>query len=224
MSGRRRPACHHWLGSVARPTRARLCGTPCRTERRSGTWVLPSLWHATPSATFERLRGLVGSSPISWSLAACCVVLELRPLCSAGITRLHRYYGPLRHPTRPSLSLAGVSLAVTRRHRWGFPCCYWSPSTCMPSPLPRWDRRVLSLVLLAFSAKKRCALRRRPSPIFWRVGSHVALFGACSTFTSRYGLRGSRNRQGDPFHRRLRRFRYLHRRSDCFRLERPVAG
>src|SRR5512135_2511193 len=31
----------------------------------------------------------------------------------------------------------------------------------------------------------------------------------------------SRGRQGDPFHRRLRRFRYLHRRSDCYRLERP---
>ena len=28
----------------------------------------------------------------------------------------------------------------------------------------------------------------------------------------------------DPFHRRLRRFRYLYRRSDCFRLERRVAG
>ena len=31
----------------------------------------------------------------------------------------------------------------------------------------------------------------------------------------------SRGRQGDPFHRRLRRFRCLHRRSDCYRLERP---
>jgi hypothetical protein len=34
----------------------------------------------------------------------------------------------------------------------------------------------------------------------------------------------SRDRLCGPFHRRLRRFRYLHRRSDCFRLERQVAG
>jgi hypothetical protein len=30
----------------------------------------------------------------------------------------------------------------------------------------------------------------------------------------------SRGRRSDPLHRRLRRFRYLHRRSDCYRLER----
>jgi len=28
----------------------------------------------------------------------------------------------------------------------------------------------------------------------------------------------------DPLHQRLRRIRYLLRRSDCYRLERPVAG
>jgi hypothetical protein len=42
---------------------------------------------------------------------------------STGITRLRRYYEPLRHPARPGLSLAGVQLAVTRRHRQGFLCC-----------------------------------------------------------------------------------------------------
>src|SRR5204863_9589702 len=67
---------------------------------------------------------LVGSPPISFkSFAAFCVVLELRLLRSTSITRLHRYYEPLRHPTRPGQSLAGVRLAVTRRHRWGFLCC-----------------------------------------------------------------------------------------------------
>jgi hypothetical protein len=48
---------------------------------------------------------------------------EVRPLPSTGVTRLPRYYEPVRHPTRPGLSLAGVRLAVTHRHRWGFPCC-----------------------------------------------------------------------------------------------------
>jgi hypothetical protein len=36
---------------------------------------------------------------------------EVRPLPSAGITRPRRYYGPVRLPTRPGLSLAGVPLA-----------------------------------------------------------------------------------------------------------------
>src|SRR3954451_16039929 len=31
------------------------------------------------------------------------------------------HYGPLRHPVRPGLSLAGVRLVVTRRHRGGLP-------------------------------------------------------------------------------------------------------
>ena len=37
--------------------------------------------------------------------------LEPRPLPSAGIARLPRYYGPLRHPGRPDLSLTGCRLA-----------------------------------------------------------------------------------------------------------------
>jgi hypothetical protein len=36
--------------------------------------------------------------------------LELRPLPSTGITRLLWYYGPVRHPSRPGLSLAGIRL------------------------------------------------------------------------------------------------------------------
>ncbi len=38
---------------------------------------------------------------------------EVRPLPSASITRPHRYYEPVRHPTRPSLSLAGSRLGGT---------------------------------------------------------------------------------------------------------------
>ena len=67
--------------------------------------------------------------------------LEVRPLPSTGITRLPRYYEPVRHPTRPSLSLAGVRLGHVS-HRWGFPCCVRSPCADMPSPLPRRDRRL----------------------------------------------------------------------------------
>ena len=38
---------------------------------------------------------------------------QLRPLPSPGITRLHRYYGPLRHPKRPGLTLASCRLIPT---------------------------------------------------------------------------------------------------------------
>src|SRR5271163_1253499 len=46
------------------------------------------------------------------SLTASCVCLELRPLPSPGVTRLQRYYKPLRHPTAPGLSLTGVRLVI----------------------------------------------------------------------------------------------------------------
>ena len=37
----------------------------------------------------------------------------MRPLPSTGVTRLRRYYEPLRHPTRPGLSLASCQLIHT---------------------------------------------------------------------------------------------------------------
>ena len=55
------------------------------------------------------------------ALAAFYVVLELRTLLSSGITRLPRYYGPLRHPRRPGLSLAGLQLGSHAAHRLGLP-------------------------------------------------------------------------------------------------------
>src|SRR3954466_1690760 len=54
------------------------------------------------------------------TLTTSCVCLELRPLPSAGITRLHRYYGLLRHPSAPGLSLTGVRLIIPD-HAMGFP-------------------------------------------------------------------------------------------------------
>ena len=85
---------------------------------------------------------LLGSSPIPRSFVASCVSFQLRPLPSTGVTRLHRYNEPLRHPKRPGLSLASCQLIVDphRDHRWDFPCCAWSPlPTCRrqyPGRLP----------------------------------------------------------------------------------------
>src|ERR1700736_4379839 len=67
----------------------------------------PSLSRATPSAASEHLSELIGF-PISMSFTTYCVCLELRSLPSTGITRLQRYYEPLRHPKAPGLSLTSV--------------------------------------------------------------------------------------------------------------------
>jgi len=66
-----------------------------------------------------------------------------------------------------------------------------------------------------------CTRRRRPSPYTCKVGDHIGLFEACSTFTGDYGLSARRVAKATRLSRRLRRFRYLHRRSDSYRLERP---
>src|SRR5262249_32692460 len=68
------------------------------------------------SEPFSELLGC----PISRSLTTSCVGLELRPLPSPGITRLHWYYGPLRHPSAPGLSLTGVRLIIPG-HALGLP-------------------------------------------------------------------------------------------------------
>src|SRR5450756_685575 len=79
----------------------------------------PSLSRATPSAVSEHLSEFIGC-PISRSVTTYCVCLELRSLPSTGITRLPRYYEPLRHPKAPGLSLAGVRLIIAD-HAKGFP-------------------------------------------------------------------------------------------------------
>src|SRR5665648_696062 len=119
----------------------------------------PSLSRATPSAVSEHSPEFIGC-PISRSFTTYCVCLELRPLPSTGITRLQRYYEPLRHPGAPGLSLTGVRLIIPD-HASGFPvlralslctCCRHYPGaadgriprSCSPSriSLPRKGHRV----------------------------------------------------------------------------------
>jgi hypothetical protein len=73
----------------------------------------------TPSAVSEHFSELLGC-PIPMSVTTSCVCLELRPLPSPGVTRLQRYYGPLRHPSAPDLSLTGVRLIIPD-HALGLP-------------------------------------------------------------------------------------------------------
>src|SRR6267142_1458488 len=85
----------------------------------------PSLSRATPSAVSEHSSELIGC-PISRSFTTYCVCLELRSLPSTGITRLQRYYKPLRHPKAPGLSL-------TDHPRWLFQSAPKSANDTPPS-------------------------------------------------------------------------------------------
>jgi hypothetical protein len=169
---------------------------------------------ATPSGTSQPLAELLGPRPISWLSRLAGVSLELRPLCSASITRLLRSYGPLRHPTRPGLLLAEVQLLVTRHHRWGFPCCVGSPAARMPSSIPRQGHARVSLVTSRGGSLPRFHGGSAPALRVSRPARRSLRVTAC-------WLAESLN---DPFHRRLRPLRYLHGRFGCYRLERPVAG
>src|SRR5215831_2688656 len=80
---------------------------------------------------------LLGSSPIPRSFAASCVRLQLRPLPFTGITRLRWYYRPIRHPTRPGLSLASCQLIPTATTAGASRLVSYA---YMPSPLPRQVR------------------------------------------------------------------------------------
>ena len=145
-SGHQPLPLRHWLCNRRTQMPAHLFGTPCRTAHRNENWAIPSLCRATPSATSEHLLGLLGSSPIPRSFAASCVSFQLRPLPSPGITRLPRYYGPLRHPSRPGLTLTSCRL-IGLRSPLGFPVLRLVPYVYMPSPLPRQDRWSYSLIL-----------------------------------------------------------------------------
>ncbi len=92
-----------------------------------------------------------------------------RALGSTGVTRLPRYYGPVRLPAEPALLArtaelrtppAGTSLPALR-----------SPLADLPCPLPRRTEPV------RMSVASRLVL---PSPYLRRVGVHDFTFEACS--------------------------------------------
>src|SRR5712672_4186239 len=132
-----------------------------------------TLARATPSAASEHLSELIGF-PISRSITTYCVCLELRSLPSTSVTRLPRYYEPLRHPRAPGLSLTGFRL-VLADHALGLPvlrtlslctCCRHYPGAA--------SGRTASL-----TSPSRISLPRKGR----RVGLRIVLFEACSAFT-----------------------------------------
>ena len=145
------------------------------------------------------------------SLAASCVVLELRSLRSAGVTRLQRYYEPLRHPAArpvPHGRPVGGHAATTS----GLPVL-----RCVPVDTCRRH----------YPGGTTGCVCRSPSPAAafpaYQPGRlpHQSFRGLHRTFTRVTAciFAGSLS---DPFHRRLRRIRYLHRRFDCYWAEATI--
>ena len=90
---------------------------------------------------------------------------EVRPLPSAGVTRLPRYYEPLRLPARPSLPLTSCWLVLRPPSRVSRVAL---ESPChVPSSLPRWNPRTLD---------RSVTPGQRPSPFGRRVGFHDLRF------------------------------------------------
>ena len=96
-------------------------------------------------------------------------------------------------------------------HRWGFPCCVWSPMPACHRHYPGRFDGACSLVPL------HC---QRPSLCNSQVGSCNCFFGACSAFTHVMACTLAES-PSDPFHQRLGQLRCLRCRFDCFyRVER----
>jgi hypothetical protein len=90
------------------PHRTRTCGFPASGSRTRR--------HGAQGPVGRRLRILNVNrevrrlAPLSLSFSSASDLLELGSLPSTRVTRLPRYYEPVRHPRRPGLSLAGVRL------------------------------------------------------------------------------------------------------------------
>ena len=87
----------------------------------------PSLLHVMLPESSPSSRGPGIATPAS--LLPSDIAPHLRPLSSTGITRRRQSYGPLRHPDRPGLPLAGVRFARATPPT-GLPVLRPSPS-CM---------------------------------------------------------------------------------------------
>jgi hypothetical protein len=165
----------------------------------------------TPSATPEHTSGWLDLSSIPMFLRCF-----LRPSLT-DVPSLHRSYpassvlrtSPPPHTARPSSRELPVDPNL--RSPLGLPVLRLVPCVCMLSPLPRQVRETKSLVTnLSTSAFPK-----------FRVGRllHYGFRGLLSVH-SRYGLQTRQVALCDPLHRRLRRFCCLHRRSNCYRVER----
>ena len=162
----------------------------------------PSLGRGMPSMGSQPLMEVIGMATLR-AVSISCIRLEPRPLRSTGVTRRRHYYGPLRLPARPGLSVAGVRLTAEAVTAQDLPCCVWSPFVSMPASLPRRDPRVLSLVSRGGGSLRPGAKGSTPA---------TSNFEASMTFTDVPAWRLA-ERPSRSFPEVLRQIRYLLRRS-----------
>jgi hypothetical protein len=137
-------------------------------------------------------------------------------LPSTGITQLHRYCKPIRHPHPPTLALAGSSLVAS-------------------SPPPRL--RTSLVAHLSFPARAAVTTPvESPAAYLARFTGDFSLPRYCGGSASTSAFSGPARRSlalqpartADPLKRPflgvLQVIRYLLTRSECFRLERELAG
>jgi len=115
---------------------------------------------------------------------------------------------PPPHTARPFSHELPVD--PNRDHRWGFPCCVWSPLPACHRHYPGRSDGARSLVRLH---------RQRHSLCNSQVGSCNCCFGACSAFTHVMACTLAES-PCDPLHRKLRQLHCLRCRFDCYRVER----
>ena len=148
------------------------------------------------------------------SLATCCVRPEPRPLPSTGVTRLPRYYGPIRHLTAPGPSVTGIQLAVPG-HAARLPvlralslctCCRHYPGAA--------DGRLSSLCHPTVSAFPGTTARSARTITFSRFAQRSLALRPAHSRSHQFVAR---------FTQRLQPVRHLSDCSGCFRLE-HVAG
>src|ERR1035438_8665182 len=176
----------------------------------SGSRKRHTMFRVTPSATSEHNLGWLDS--IVNPHVLCCL---LRPSLTEAPS-LRRSYpasavlrtSPPPHTARPVSRELPVD--PDRDHRWGFPCCVWSPMHTCHRHYPGRSDEACPLAYLH---------RRRPSLCNSQVGSCNCFFGACSAFTHVMACTLAES-PSDPFHRELRPLRCLRRRLDCYRVER----
>jgi hypothetical protein len=150
----------------------RTCGSPAsgsRTRQHARACdALRGAWH------IPEFTGL----PQSPCPCRCPRRLEPGPLPSTGVTRLPRYYEPLRHPAEPGLALAGLRLVPMTPPSDGASRVAPVFLLCVLSPLPRRKNQVhVSLASPALSAFLPLGRSRLP---------HHAFRGLLSVH-SRYG-------------------------------------
>jgi hypothetical protein len=140
-----------WLGSVSCSRSSNRTGRfPASGSRKRHT-----MFRVTPSATPEHNLGWLDSSSMPHVLRRF-----LRPSLTE-VPSLHRSYpassvlrtSPPPHTARPVSRELPVD--PNRDHRWGFPCCVWSPIRTCRRHYPGRFNGACSLVAL------HC---RRPSP------------------------------------------------------------